>query len=51
MQKIYKVKSASKHIPEALPEDLDPDDITVPSRSDDAGIDCRAMRRLKGLVV
>ena len=39
MQKIYKVTPASKHIPETLPEDLDPDDITVPGRPDDAGID------------
>lgn len=39
MQKIYKVTSGSKHIPETLPEDLDPDDITVPGRPDDAGID------------
>ena len=39
MQKIYKITPDSKHIPETLPEDLDPDDITVPSRPDDAGID------------
>lgn len=34
-----KVTSASKHIPETLPEDLDPDDITTLGRPDDAGID------------
>lgn len=39
MQKIYKLTPESKHIPDALPEDLDPDDITTPSRADDAGID------------
>ncbi len=39
MQKIYKVTPDSKHIPEALPEDLDADDITTPGRPDDAGID------------
>lgn len=39
MQKIYKVTPDSRHIPETLPEDLDPDDITVPGRPDDAGID------------
>lgn len=39
MQKIYKSTPESKHIPETLPEDLDPDDITVPGRPDDAGID------------
>lgn len=39
MQKIYKITPDSKHIPETLPEDLDPDDITVPGRPDDAGID------------
>lgn len=39
MQKIYKSAPESKHIPETLPEDLDPDDITVPGRPDDAGID------------
>lgn len=39
MQKIYKVTPDSKHIPETLPEDLDPDDITIPGRPDDAGID------------
>lgn len=39
MQKIYKLTPDSKHIPETLPEDLDPDDITVPGRPDDAGID------------
>lgn len=27
------------HLPATLPEDLDPDDITVPGRPDDAGID------------
>lgn len=39
MQKIYKVTPDSKHIPETLPEDLDPNDITTPGRPDDAGID------------
>lgn len=39
MQKIYKVTPDSKHIPETLPEDLNPDDITTPGPSDDAGID------------
>lgn len=39
MQKIYKITPDSKHIPETLPEDLDSDDITVPGRPDDAGID------------
>ena len=39
MQKIYKCTPNSVHIPEALPEDLDADDITRPGRPDDAGID------------
>lgn len=39
MQKIYKVTPDSKHIPETLPEDLHPGDITTPGPSDDAGID------------
>ena len=39
LQKIYKVTPDSRHIPETLPEDLDPDDITTPGRPDDAGID------------
>lgn len=39
MQKIYKLTPESKHIPDVLPEDLDPDDITTPGRADDAGID------------
>ena len=39
MQKIYKLTPYSKHIPETLPEDLDPDDITTPGRPDDSGID------------
>lgn len=39
MHKIYKLTPDSKHIPETLPEDLDPDDITTPGRADDAGID------------
>lgn len=39
MQKIYRLTPESKHIPDALPEDLDPDDITTPGRADDAGID------------
>lgn len=32
MQKIYKVTSTSRHIPETLPEDLDAEDITTPGR-------------------
>lgn len=39
MQKIYKLTPNSTHIPEALPEDLDADDITTPGRADDDGID------------
>lgn len=39
MQKIYKVTPNSLHIPETLPEDLNPDDITTPGPADDAGID------------
>ena len=39
MHKIYSVTPDSRHIPATLPEDLDPDDITVPGRADDAGID------------
>lgn len=39
MQKIYKLTPHSKHIPETLPEDLDPDDITTPGRLDDTGIE------------
>lgn len=39
MQKIYKVTPNSQHVPEALPEDLNPDDITTPGPADDAGID------------
>lgn len=39
MQKIYKSTSGSTHIPENLPEDFDPEDITTPGRPDDAGID------------
>lgn len=39
MQKIYKVTPDSKHIPETLPEDFNPDDITTPGPADDAGID------------
>lgn len=39
MQTIYRSTPASRHIPETLPEDLDPDDITRPGRPDDAGID------------
>ena len=39
MQKIYRLTPGAKHIPAALPEDLDPDDITTPGRPDDAGID------------
>ena len=39
MQKIYKVTPNSVHVPAALPEDLNPDDITTPGPADDAGID------------
>lgn len=39
MQKIYRVTPYSHHIPETLPEDLNPDDITIPGPADDAGID------------
>lgn len=39
MQKIYRVTPKSAHIPETLPEDLNPDDITAPGPADDAGID------------
>ena len=39
MQKIYKVTLNSVHVPAALPEDLNPDDITTPGPADDAGID------------
>lgn len=39
MQKIYRLTPRSAHLPATLPEDLDPDDITVPGRPDDAGID------------
>ena len=39
MQTIYRVTPDSRHIPETLPEDLNPDDITTPGPSDDAGID------------
>lgn len=39
IHKIYRCTPDSKHIPEILPEDLDPDDITVPGRPDDSGID------------
>lgn len=39
MQKIYKITPYSVHIPTALPEDLDADNITIPGRPDDAGID------------
>ena len=39
MQKIYKCTPNSVHVPETLPVDLDPDDITRPGRPDDAGID------------
>lgn len=39
MQKFYKVTPLSIHIPETLPEDLNPDDITTPGPADDAGID------------
>ncbi len=39
MQKIYKVTPNSSHVPAALPEDLNPDDITTPGPADDSGID------------
>lgn len=39
MHKIYKVTPNSRHIPATLPEDLNPDDITIPGPDDDAGID------------
>ena len=39
MQKIYRLTPGSRHIPETLPEDLNPDDITTPGPADDAGID------------
>lgn len=39
MHKIYKVTPNSRHLPETLPEDLNPDDITTPGPADDAGID------------
>lgn len=39
MQKVYKITPNSRHIPETLPEDLNPDDITTPGPSDDSGID------------
>lgn len=38
MQKLYKCTPKSRHIPEQLPEDLDPGNIRQP-QSDDAGID------------
>ena len=54
MHKIYKLTSNSKHVPETLPEDLNPDDITTPGPADDAGIDMPGSARgvanwLKGL--
>ena len=39
MHKIYKSTPNSHHIPETLPEDLNPDDITTPGPADDSGID------------
>lgn len=39
MHKILKVTPNSVHIPAALPEDLNPDDITTPGPADDTGID------------
>lgn len=39
MHKIYKSTPNSRHIPETLPEDLNPDDITTPGPADDSGID------------
>lgn len=38
MQKIYRLTPNSTHIPETLPEDLDPDNIQTP-QADDDGID------------
>ena len=37
MQKIYKVTASSKHLPETLPVDIDPEDIQHP-QNDDSGI-------------
>lgn len=37
MQKIYKVTASSRHLPETLPVDVDPDDIQHP-QGDDSGI-------------
>lgn len=39
MHKLFACTPNSQHIPETLPEDLNPDDITTPGPSDDAGID------------
>lgn len=39
IQKIYRLTSGSKHIPDTLTEDLNPDDITTPGPTDDADID------------
>lgn len=39
MHKLFKCTPNSIHIPETLPEDLTPDDITTAGPSDDAGID------------
>lgn len=39
MHKIYRSTPISRHLPEALPEDLDADDITTPGRPDDDDID------------
>lgn len=39
MHKLFECTPNSVHIPETLPEDLNPDDITTPGPSDDAGID------------
>jgi len=39
MHKLFACTPDSRHIPETLPEDLNPDDITTPGPSDDAGID------------
>ena len=43
MQKIYKLTPDSKHIPETLPEDLDPEDITTPAVRTMPVSTCRAM--------
>jgi len=39
MHKLFECTPNSRHIPETLPEDLNPGDITTPGPADDAGID------------